>query len=516
MQDEDATTTDRLVAAVERFYREYDGTDYTLPPIVVGENGEPVGRIRPTDSVVFCCRRGEREEQLTRAFVDDPFMRFERKLLDPLTFVPLTLYHPDFRHLPVAFAPQAVSPTLGEVVSYAGLQQLRLAEREKFAHVTYFFSGGRADPFPGETDRAVESSLTEPTRALPRLVDVLREELNRMEYALVVVNLATGDIVGHYVDLAPKVRCAEAVDQALGDILDLARRRHYPVGVAADHGLLEDHGPPGGPVNVSHTAHSIGFTVADADGYPMELAPGGALRDVAPTLLPFLGLRRPGGMTGRCLLRSSPTADGRPGRVMLVILDGWGLPESGHVNPIASARTPTWNSLARGPMVPLAASGEAVGLLPGRKGNSEAGHLNLGAGATVLQDEVRIERAIADGSFRTNPALRQATRDARERSGALHVIGLLSERSSHGAEAYAFEVLRLAKEEGLPRVFVHWISDGRSTAPRDAPERLRAAAATIEAIGAGSIATLVGRGLALDRGGNYTEKTKPVYRALTH
>ncbi|MDD4903087.1 MAG: phosphoglycerate mutase (2,3-diphosphoglycerate-independent) [Candidatus Bipolaricaulis sp.] len=492
---------------MEAVHREGEATDYWMPPLVVRRDGRPVGRIGAGDSVLFCCRRGEREIQLTRAFVDEPFDGFRRKHLDPLTFVPLTLYHPDFRDLPVAFPPVPAGATIGETVSRAGLRQLRLAEREKYAHVTFFFNGGRTEPFPGETDRCVPSNLDDPPSALPAICDVLEAELRRMLYDFAVVNLATGDILGHSTELVAKTRCAAEVDRALGRLLESARRRGYWMAVTADHGVLEDHGPVGGPPNVAHTRNPVPFLVIDPEGHARPLRPGDALCDVAPTLLDLLGLPQPEGMTGRSLLERAPE---EPGRVLLVIVDGWGLGAGDRVHPIELAETPTWDRLTRGPFVTLLASGEAVGLLPESSGNSEAGHMNLGAGTPVAQDELRIEQAIASGRFASNPAIVRAIDDARRRGGALHLVGLLSERSSHGRIRYVEEAAR--QTHGVS-TFVHWIADGRSAPPQAGASLVRQTGLRLVRFDVEAV-TVVGRGLALDRGGDYEAKTRAAYRAL--
>ncbi len=146
-----------LIQGIRALYQEGQ-TDYSMEPLVlVDPEGIPVGRIRDGDSVIFCCRRGEREIQLTEAFVEPNFSPFPRKALRDLGFVALTLYHEKFRDLPVAFAPLRMRETLGEVVSRHGLRQLRVAESEKFAHVTFFFNGGTRRPFPGEDDIQVPS-----------------------------------------------------------------------------------------------------------------------------------------------------------------------------------------------------------------------------------------------------------------------------------------------------------------------------------------------------------------------
>lgn len=486
-------------------------TDYMLPPLVlVGKEG-PLGRIKPGDSVIFCCRRGERELQLTKAFIDQNFDGFHREHLDPLTFVPFTLYHPALRHLPVAFAPRNVEETMGEVLSRRGLAQVHLAESEKYAHVTYFFNGGRADPFSGEVDQFVPSFLGEPLRAPPLLVEVLRKMISRSTVPFVILNIASGDLVGHYTDLEAKVACAEAVDRALGEILEIAHHHGYWAAITADHGLLEEHGLPGGPPNTGHTTHPVPFVLVSPTGDKPELAPKGKLADVAPTLLTMMGLPKPEAMTGRSLIRGMVP---RAKRVMLVVLDGWGLGSKGHINPIRLARTPYWDGLLKLPMARIEASGEAVGLLPNVRGNSEAGHMNLGAGKVVVQDDVRIQRAIESGTFMENPTFQKAIDEAKMRNGSLHLLGLLSGASSHGTLDYFLELLKLPKSKGFEKVFLHLFTDGRSSPPGSAPRFLLRVEEEIERIGIGMLVTLVGRGLALDRGGNYEKKTRPVYNAL--
>ena len=499
-----------FAASIDALYNE--GTSaYWIPPLILTDKDGPIGRIKPDDAVIFCCRRGEREVQLTRAFVDAPFAGFPRERIDPLTFVPLTLYHPDFRSLPVAFHPQRIDHTLAEVVSKSALRQLHLAEQEKCAHVTYFFNGGRTDPFPGEIDLSVPSFLDDPLKAPPLLTSELRRALSKERYPFVVINIASGDLIGHYPDLEAKIDCAEAVDRALGEVLSIAKKNGYWTAITADHGLLEEHGLAGGPVNTSHTTHPVPFLLIPPSGKPPALANKGRLADVAPTILSLLHIAAPQEMTGKSLIGGEiPGAE----RVMLVILDGWGLGVEGHINPIEGARTPVWDELIRQPMARLSASGEDVGLLPGQKGNSESGHMNMGAGRVIVQDDVRIARAIESGTFGHNAAFRHAIDDVKRRDSSLHLLGILSWSSSHGSVEYPLQLLRLARDEGLRRVYLHLITDGRSTQPGRSSRLLREVGEEIARIGVGMIVTLVGRGYALDRGGDYAGKTKVVYEAL--
>jgi 2,3-bisphosphoglycerate-independent phosphoglycerate mutase len=201
-------------------------------------------------------------------------------------------------------------------------------------------------------------------------------------------------------------------------------------------------------------------------------------------------------------------------RVMLVILDGWGIGREDDTNPIFLAQTPVWDGLTqRYSSIRLQAAGNAVGLKAGKAGNSEAGHMNIGAGRVVLQDDVRLDLAMKDGSFYTNEILCRAINDAKQRGASLHLIGLLTEKSSHGSIDYPLALLKMAKESGLGKVFLHVIFDGRSTEPGSAPALLEKLETQVDKIGVGQVVTGVGRGIALDRDGNYT-KIKRAYDAF--
>jgi len=201
-------------------------------------------------------------------------------------------------------------------------------------------------------------------------------------------------------------------------------------------------------------------------------------------------------------------------RVLLIILDGWGFGAKDDSNPIFLADTPKWDEfLCRYPNSRLQASGEAVGLQRNKAGNSEAGHMNIGAGRIVPQDDVRLDMAMQDGSFYTNETFMHVIEDVNQRGTCLHLIALLTEKSSHGSIEYPLALLRMAKERGLEQVYVHVIFDGRSTEPGSAPDLLKKFEAQIDEIDIGQIVTGVGRGIALDRNGNYA-KTQQAFEAL--
>lgn len=505
-----------LADAVRGLYREGQ-TDYSLEPLVlVDAQGRPIGRIEDGDAVIFCCRRGEREIQLTEAFVDPELDRFPRRDFSNLTFVILTLYHEKFKDLPVAFAPTQLQDTLGETASRAGRRQLHVAESEKFAHVTFFFNGGNSQPFPGEDDIPVPSPKGIPFDQVPELslAEVTAQVVHGIEqrYDLIVTNFANGDVIGHTSNRDAKVRCAEWVDARLGQVVSAALAADYVVLVTADHGNLETMTNPDGTPHVSHTANPVPFILIDPQAKVPAPLRDGKLADVAPTILGALGITPPEVMTGTTLAPGYDW-DGQR-RVLLLILDGWGIGKPDDTNPIWLGQTPVWDELTRRyPCVALQAAGEAVGLQAGKPGNSEAGHINLGAGRVVLQDDVRLDRAMQDGSFYTNEVFLRTINMVKQRQTRLHLIGLLTEKSSHGSIEYPLALLRLAKANGLNQVYLHVIFDGRSTSPGSAPTLLAKLEQQIDAIGVGQIVSGVGRGIALDRDGDYN-KTQRAYDAL--
>jgi 2,3-bisphosphoglycerate-independent phosphoglycerate mutase len=284
--------------------------------------------------------------------------------------------------------------------------------------------------------------------------------------------------------------------------------------ITADHGNLELMLNPDGSQNVSHTTNPVPLILVSNTNTPSITLQPGNLADLAPTILSIFGISSPDVMTGKNLVCEPEML--RSNKVLLVILDGWGIGKNDQTNPIFLANTPYWDKLLKQyPSTQLNASGENVGLLSGKAGNSEAGHMNIGAGRVVLQDDVRLDLAMKDGSFYTNEILCRAIEDARQRQASLHLIGLLTEKSSHGCIDYPLALLRMAKARGLNRIYLHVIFDGRSTEPGSAPALLEKLESQIEEIGVGQIVSGVGRGIALDRDGNYA-RTKRAYDALVY
>src|SRR5690606_378779 len=249
--------------------------------------------------------RADRARQLTAAFVRKDFAGFQRRQPQLSRFVCLTEYDAT---LParVAFAPATLANTLPEVLAAHGRTQLRIAETEKYAHVTFFFSGGREDAYPGEQRILVPSPKVatydlQPEMSCPELTERLVGAIHDGTFDVVVCNIANPDMVGHTGNLPAAILAAQAVDVAIGAIEAAVRKAGGALLVTADHGNLEQMRDP--ETGQAHTAHTVGpVPLVYVGARAARLRDGGALRDIAPTMLDLLGLPRPEAMTGRSLL----------------------------------------------------------------------------------------------------------------------------------------------------------------------------------------------------------------------
>jgi 2,3-bisphosphoglycerate-independent phosphoglycerate mutase len=510
-----------LARAIRDAYRAGQ-EDEALEPIVRADSaGRPVGRIAAGDAVIFYDVRGEREVELSRSLVDREFSAFPVLALN-LRFVTLIEYSST---LPVAVAfplETRLRNTLAEVLTGAGFRVPKISESEKAIHVSYFFNGKREEPFPGEEQVTVPSPETADYAAVPGLnaAGVVSEVQRRLAAAgpqVIVANLANVDVVGHLDDRAAVLEAVVAVDGALAEIVAAARREKATLLVTSDHGTVEEWLYPDGAANTGHTKNPVPFILADfgaSDPAGWTIRKTGELADVAPTILELAAIPRPEDMTGRSLLLSGPEP-GRPRRkILLLILDGWGLRDETYGNMIREARTPAFDELwAACPHAVLDSFGEAVGMPPGAVGNSEAGHLHLGAGRRVLLDRVRIDAAIENGSFFRNEALLEAMRGAREVGKALHLMGIISHYSSHGTIRHLFALLRMAKEQGVERVFIHGFIGRRGELPESGAVYVEKVEEMSHDIGVGRLVTVMGRFWSLDREENW-DRVEKAYRAL--
>lgn len=296
---------DALSALQAAYARGID--DEFVEPVVIGA-GAPV---RDGDAVVFLNFRADRARQLSQVFVDRDFAAFARRQPALSAFVTLTRYQ---EGLPaqVAFPPQSMRNTLPEVLARHGLSQLRIAETEKYAHVTFFFSGGREAVYPGEERILVPSPKVatydlQPEMSCPQVVVQLKAALADGRFDVIICNLANPDMVGHSGNFAAAVKAVETVDWALGELLPAVAAAGGETLVTADHGNLEMMRDP--VTGQPHTAHTIGpVPLVYVGGRDLRLRDGGALRDIAPTMLDLLGLPVPAEMTGTSLVE--PAAAG--------------------------------------------------------------------------------------------------------------------------------------------------------------------------------------------------------------
>ncbi|MFO7742179.1 MAG: alkaline phosphatase family protein [Anaerolineae bacterium] len=522
--------TTPLAQAVRAAYRAGED-DETMEPLVrVDEAGEPIGRIRDGDYVVFYDIRGEREIELTQAFVDERFPYFEREPIKT-NWATMIEYHPDL-NVRVAFPPLGeIRDTLSETVSKAGKRQTKIVESEKQVHVTTFLNGGRLDPFPGETWEIVESLETEGYLPPPEMraadvaeaaIEVLRDDA----VDLLVVNWANVDVIGHSEDREAIKAAVSTVDTQLGRVLEVAQQMGVTALVTADHGTVERWYYPDGSIDTGHTDSQVPFILvaphlegAGGDEMSVRVRDGGTLTDVAPTVLDLMGIEKPDAMTGVSLIDG---ADGRrPQRVALFILDGWGARDEEWGNLIMEADTPVMDDVQlTHPCTRLEAAGEAVGLpneVPNREGktvgNSEVGHTHIGAGRVVTSDRLRIERAIEDGSFFENDVLLWAMEEARDDGAALHLLGIISFYSSHGSVEHLKALLRMAKQVGVPEVYVHGMLGRRGEKPESGAIYVGDIEAECDRLGVGQFVSLIGRFWSLDREYNW-DRIEKSYRWL--
>jgi len=509
-----------MSAAVRGQYA-HGGEDESMEPLVLidGGNGEPVGRIGDGDIVIFYDLRGEREIELTRSFVEPEFDAFPTGLSSVARFATMIEYD---RDLPVrvAYPPEGpVHDTLSEVVSKAGLRQIKIAETEKVIHLSFFLNGKIKERFPGESVRTVESPsvadyTTVPELAAAGVTDKICEALADDSIDFVTANFANVDVVGHLEDAEAIRHAVECVDKQVGQVLDAAGREGVTVVVTADHGTVEKWYYPDGQIDTGHTDSDVPCAVAAwNDGRPVagSMLSDGALTDVAPTVLSLLDVPVPAAMTGRSLLKEWPA--GRR-RVLLLILDGWGSGDGSEADLIAQADTPVTDALWRDhPSTRLRAAGEVLGMPAGTVGNSEVGHLHIGAGRKVYSDRVRVDQSIADGSFTQNPAFRWAMETAQEERRPLHLLGIVSFYSSHGSVNHLYALMDMARQFDVPEVYIHSLLGRRGERPESGANYIQDVEQRAQETGVGQVVTVMGRFWALDREENWDRVAK-AYNAL--
>ncbi|MEN6413888.1 MAG: 2,3-bisphosphoglycerate-independent phosphoglycerate mutase [Veillonellales bacterium] len=291
-------------AAVEQSYAQGQTDEFVIPTVV--DNCSD-GGIQAGDGVIYFNFRPDRGRQLTRAFVDADFAGFIRPQgLLSLHFATMTQYDETLA-VPVAYAPQYLKNTLGEVFSRQGLTQLRIAETEKYAHVTFFFNGGEEKPFTGEERVLIPSPKVatydlKPEMSALAVTDKVVAEIKTGRYDLIILNYANGDMVGHTGKLAAAVQAVATVDSCLGRVVDAMRDRGGITCITADHGNAECMADPAtGEPFTAHTTNRVPFILV-AEKYKGAKLRAGSLADISPTILELVGIEIPPEMTGRSLL----------------------------------------------------------------------------------------------------------------------------------------------------------------------------------------------------------------------
>ncbi len=291
--------------AIRQSYKEKITDEFVLPTAIAGVAD---GLIRDGDGVIFFNFRADRARELTRALAEEDFKEFPRKRrIELATYTTMTQYDETFK-VPVAYAPREIRRILGEVTSQANVRQLRIAETEKYAHVTYFFNGGEEKKFPGEerilipSPRDVATYDLKPEMSAREVTEALVKYVREQDVGLVIANYANADMVGHTGNFEASVRAVEVIDECLGRVVDAATSQQGRVVITADHGNIEqlidyDTGMP----HTAHTTNLVPVILVDEERRKCRLAQGSGV-DIAPTILQLLRLAQPQEMTGRSLI----------------------------------------------------------------------------------------------------------------------------------------------------------------------------------------------------------------------
>ncbi|MCL2111658.1 MAG: 2,3-bisphosphoglycerate-independent phosphoglycerate mutase [Clostridiales bacterium] len=295
--------------AVSAAYARGEDDEFVKPTVVVsdGEGGEPA-TVQDGDAIVFFNFRPDRARELTRAFTEPSFDGFPRTYVCyNLYYVTMTEYDASFSHVHIAYPPDAVENTLGAYVSSLGLRQLRIAETEKYAHVTFFFNGGVEEPVPGEDRVLIPSPQVatydlKPEMSAYEVAKRCVSEIERGVYDLIILNFANMDMVGHTGSLEAAISAVQAVDECAGMVVDAVMKSAGQVLITADHGNSEAEFSETGEPMTAHTSNPVRLILVRGDDKGLSLSDGGTLADLAPTLLELMELPQPAEMTGRSLL----------------------------------------------------------------------------------------------------------------------------------------------------------------------------------------------------------------------
>jgi len=511
----------RLTKAVRQAYARGEEDETLLPLVLADKNGDPLGRLSAGDCVIFYNIRGEREIELTRSLTENDFDEFSTEKKLSLNFATMIEYHKNL-NVQVAYPPEnVINDTLSDIIARHQLKQVKITEAEKAIHLGYFFSGKKNEPVAQEErivvptrkdvvlfDEAPQMSINEITRAA--LI-----KINDDTAGFIVVNFPNVDVVGHIENESAVIKAVEAVDKHIGILVERAREKQIPVIVTADHGTAEKWRYPDGAIDTGHTNSPVPFILVHPE-HNIVLRHKGSLIDIAPTILNILGLPVSPLMTGKSLIRGKTVSKTKQRRLLLIIADGWGYNENKTGNLIFQAKTPIMDELMNlYPMSILKSSGEAVGLPPGTVGNSEAGHLHIGAGRVILSDRRKIDQEIKDGSFYSNPVFLDIMKKAKTKNRPLHLMGIVSFFSSHGSINHLFALMDMAKQQGVTELFVHAMLGRRGEMPESGARYIRKIEEKANKINLGKVVSVIGRYWSMDREENW-DRIEKTYRMLVY
>ena len=292
------------IQAIEESYQQEIFDEFVVPTVITDANDQPLAKIESGDSVIFFNFRPDRARQLTRAIVDDKFDGFKTDKLD-IDFVCMTEYDDTMPNVKIAFKPEELTNTFGEVVSKLGKKQLRIAETEKYAHVTFFFNGGREEPYPGEDRILVNSPKVatydlQPEMSAYEVTEKVLEAINSEKYNTIILNFANTDMVGHTGNIDAAIKAVEAVDKCVGEIVEAVQKQNGVLLITADHGNAEqmiDY-QTGEPLT-SHTTNLVPLILVGMENVELK---DGRLCDLTPTMLDIMEEQKPKEMTGESLL----------------------------------------------------------------------------------------------------------------------------------------------------------------------------------------------------------------------
>ena len=289
--------------SIEESYSQGITDEFISPIIMTDENGTPKAQIKEDDVVIFFNYRTDRGRELTEVLSQKDFPSFDMKAI-PLYYVTMTSYDDNFNNVKVIYNTANLDDTLGEVLEKSGKKQIRIAETEKYPHVTFFFSGGREDEFERESRLLCPSPKVatydlQPEMSAYDIRDAIIPELNKGDVDFVCLNFANGDMVGHTGVMEAAIKACEAVDECVKDVIAAANENDYTTLVIADHGNCETMKNPDGSPHTAHTTNPVPFILIDKD---LTAIKDGVLGDIAPTILKLMGIEQPAAMTRHSLI----------------------------------------------------------------------------------------------------------------------------------------------------------------------------------------------------------------------